>query len=88
MDGPRRAKIFRLPPRAELPLPSAICSELEAAAADLDPINAHSLLELLLYMANMLLPHTDQMSMGTHWRSAIRYWTTYSSRHWPRCPGV
>jgi len=64
MDGARRAKIFRLPPRAELPLPSAICSELEAAAADLDPINAHSLLELSLYMANMLLRDTDQMSMA------------------------
>ncbi len=64
MDGQRRASLFRRGGRSILPLPSAFAAELEASVAELDPINAHSLLELSLYMANMLLRDTDQMSMA------------------------
>ena len=34
--------------------------EVDAAVNGLDPVNAHSLLELSLYLANMLLRDTDQ----------------------------
>ena len=37
---------------------------LNRAASGLDPINAQSFLELSLYLANMLLRDTDQMSMA------------------------
>jgi asparagine synthase (glutamine-hydrolysing) len=46
------------------PLPHEVVSELETATAGLDPVNAHSLLELALYLSNMLLRDTDQMSMA------------------------
>ncbi len=46
------------------PLPAEVVAELEAAAAPLDAVNAHSLLELSLYLANMLLRDMDQMSMA------------------------
>ncbi len=45
-------------------LPLEATQELDAAVRGLDPINAHSLLELSLYLANMLLRDTDQMSMA------------------------
>jgi asparagine synthase (glutamine-hydrolysing) len=45
-------------------LPPEVRSELGAASANLDPVNAQSLLELSLYLANMLLRDTDQMSMA------------------------
>jgi asparagine synthase (glutamine-hydrolysing) len=64
MDSLRRATIFEHVPDGEIPLPAAVSQDLEAAARDLDPINAHSLLEISLYMANMLLRDTDQMSMA------------------------
>jgi asparagine synthase (glutamine-hydrolysing) len=64
MDSRRRATIFGYAPDDEIPLPAALSEELEAAARDLDPVNAHSLLEISLYMANMLLRDTDQMSMA------------------------
>jgi asparagine synthase (glutamine-hydrolysing) len=45
-------------------LPAEVWDTLEAESAGLDPINAHSLLELSLYLENMLLRDTDQMSMA------------------------
>jgi asparagine synthase (glutamine-hydrolysing) len=45
-------------------MPTEVQDELEAAAAGLDAVNAHSLLELSLYLANMLLRDLDQMSMA------------------------
>jgi asparagine synthase (glutamine-hydrolysing) len=47
-----------------LPLPSESGRRLEETARELDSVNAHSFLELSLYMANMLLRDTDQMSMA------------------------
>jgi len=47
-----------------VPLPPALLLELADAVQNLDAVNAHSLLELSLYMANMLLRDTDQMSMA------------------------
>ncbi len=49
---------------ADVTLPPEVFETLEAEAAGLDPINAHSLLELSLYLENMLLRDTDQMSMA------------------------
>ena len=45
-------------------LPAEAAETLDAAVRELDPVNAHSLLELSLYLANMLLRDTDQMSMA------------------------
>jgi asparagine synthase (glutamine-hydrolysing) len=45
-------------------LPAEVGAALEAETAVLDPVNAHSLLELTLYLENMLLRDTDQMSMA------------------------
>lgn len=45
-------------------VPSPVRQELEEQVAGLDAINAHSLLELSLYMGNMLLRDLDQMSMA------------------------
>lgn len=47
-----------------LPLPAAVVGDLEEALGGLDPVNAYSLLELSLYLGNMLLRDTDQMSMA------------------------
>src|SRR5262249_39047863 len=44
------------------PIPDGFGAALEHQATELDPVNAHSLFELCLYMANMLLRDTDQMS--------------------------
>jgi asparagine synthase (glutamine-hydrolysing) len=44
------------------PIPAPVRTALESLAGGLDPVNAHSLFELSLYMANMLLRDTDQMS--------------------------
>lgn len=49
---------------ALLPLPTELRQMLEQQASNLDAVNAHSLLELSLYMANMLLRDMDQMSMA------------------------
>lgn len=46
------------------PIPSPVREELEEQVAGLDPVNAQSLLELSLYMGNMLLRDLDQMSMA------------------------
>jgi asparagine synthase (glutamine-hydrolysing) len=45
-------------------LPAEVWESLEAETAGLGPVNAHSLLELSLYLENMLLRDTDQMSMA------------------------
>ncbi len=45
-------------------LPPEVRADLATAAARLDPVNAQSYLELSLYLANMLLRDTDQMSMA------------------------
>jgi asparagine synthase (glutamine-hydrolysing) len=45
-------------------LPWEVWESLEAEAAGLDVVNAHSLLEMSLYLENMLLRDTDQMSMA------------------------
>jgi asparagine synthase (glutamine-hydrolysing) len=52
------------PSKGESLLPEDVADALEKAVQNLDPINAHSLLELSLYLANMLLRDTDQMSMA------------------------
>jgi asparagine synthase (glutamine-hydrolysing) len=46
------------------PLPPQVWQELDERTGGLDAVNAHSLLELSLYLANMLLRDTDQMSMA------------------------
>jgi asparagine synthase (glutamine-hydrolysing) len=48
----------------QVPLPPDVFAELEAASASLDAVNAHSLLELSLYLANTLIRDMDQMSMA------------------------
>ncbi len=45
-------------------LPTEIALDLDNAVKNLDSVNAHSRLELSLYLANMLLRDTDQMSMA------------------------
>jgi asparagine synthase (glutamine-hydrolysing) len=47
----------------QVPLPPELLADLEAASVPLDAVNAHSLLELSVYLANMLLRDMDQMSM-------------------------
>jgi asparagine synthase (glutamine-hydrolysing) len=47
-----------------LPLPAAMQKALVPQAEPLDVVNAQSLFELALYMANMLLRDLDQMSMA------------------------
>jgi asparagine synthase (glutamine-hydrolysing) len=49
---------------AHEPLPTEVREELAEGIEELDSVNAHSLLELSLYLANMLLRDTDQMSMA------------------------
>src|SRR5262249_37269108 len=46
------------------PIPAVVREDLEARADALDAVNAQSLLELSLYLANMLLRDADQMSMA------------------------
>ncbi len=46
------------------PLPDGLAKELDHWAAGCDPVNAHSLLEMSLYMPNTLLRDADQMSMA------------------------
>jgi asparagine synthase (glutamine-hydrolysing) len=45
-------------------LPAEVVSDLETRIAGIDSLNAHSLLELSLYLGNMLLRDADQMSMA------------------------
>lgn len=52
------------PSMPSVALPPEVLAELNQAAAGLDPVNAQSLMELSLYLANMLLRDTDQMSMA------------------------
>jgi asparagine synthase (glutamine-hydrolysing) len=51
-------------PAGAMALPAEMSADLEAATAGLDVVNAQSFLELSLYLANMLLRDTDQMSMA------------------------
>src|SRR5207249_4307934 len=60
----RRRALFPRPGPGAAPLPAGVWAELDAEAARLDPVNAHSLLELSLYLANTLLRDLDQMSMA------------------------
>ncbi|HEX4146996.1 MAG TPA: asparagine synthase (glutamine-hydrolyzing) [Pirellulales bacterium] len=46
------------------PLPAEVVGDLKTRIAGIDPLNAYSLLELSLYLGNMLLRDTDQMSMA------------------------
>jgi asparagine synthase (glutamine-hydrolysing) len=66
MPADRRARLQRN--TSELmfrpPLPPEIVSDLESTVAGLDVVNAQSLLEISIYLANMLLRDTDQMSMA------------------------
>ncbi|HEX4148281.1 MAG TPA: asparagine synthase C-terminal domain-containing protein, partial [Pirellulales bacterium] len=64
MLSDRRAELMQAAQDDEPPLPAPIVKELTAAIAPLDSPNAYSLLELSLYLANMLLRDTDQMSMA------------------------
>jgi asparagine synthase (glutamine-hydrolysing) len=64
MAAGRRQALFSCVASSSLSLPAEVAAELDAVAGHLDPINAHSLFELSLYMANMLLRDTDQMSMA------------------------
>lgn len=45
-------------------LPPELLDQLDGEVRDLDAVNAHSCLEISLYMANMLLRDMDQMSMA------------------------
>jgi asparagine synthase (glutamine-hydrolysing) len=60
----RRKLLAQTPDSPFQQFPEEVIAELEAAVAPLDAVNAHSLLELSLYMANMLLRDMDQMSMA------------------------
>jgi asparagine synthase (glutamine-hydrolysing) len=64
LAGRRRALLARPVERDLLPLPAEVTADLEEATESLGPVNAHSLLELSLYLGNMLLRDTDQMSMA------------------------
>jgi asparagine synthase (glutamine-hydrolysing) len=60
----RREVLRHAADSAQVPLPPHVLAELETASAPLDAVNAHSLLELSLYLANMLVRDMDQMSMA------------------------
>jgi asparagine synthase (glutamine-hydrolysing) len=60
----RRALILRSVDSEWEPLPPDVYAELKEAVRSLGPANAQSFLELSLYLANMLLRDTDQMSMA------------------------
>ncbi len=51
------------PPHSSL-LPPELHESLEVLSRSLDPVNTHSLLETSIYLANVLLRDTDQMSMA------------------------
>jgi asparagine synthase (glutamine-hydrolysing) len=62
--GLRRQLLSQALDSPQVPLPPEVLAELETASSCLDPVNAHSLLELSLYLSNMLLRDMDQMSMA------------------------
>lgn len=64
MAPARRAALLRCALQDDGPIVPAIARGLEAETSGLDAVNAHSLLELSLYLADMLLRDTDQMSMA------------------------
>jgi asparagine synthase (glutamine-hydrolysing) len=60
-----RRRLFGQPPNSRREsLPPMLHAELGEAVEPLDAVNAHSLLELSQYLANMLLRDMDQMSMA------------------------
>ncbi len=65
LNAARRAALFPAM-SADTPdlLPREIRDDLDEQARGLDPVNAQSLLELSLYLANTLLRDADQMSMA------------------------
>jgi asparagine synthase (glutamine-hydrolysing) len=64
MPRERRDTLFSWLGDSPLSLPQEIQSVLMGEIEPLDAVNAHSRLELGLYLANMLLRDTDQMSMA------------------------
>jgi asparagine synthase (glutamine-hydrolysing) len=65
MGPERRRELFPSAGEGALvPLPEPLRTDLEAAVKELDTVNAHSLLELSIYLPNMLLRDLDQMSMA------------------------
>jgi asparagine synthase (glutamine-hydrolysing) len=64
MARPQRLALMGRPGITDEPLPPEVPEQLGATAENLDAINAQSWLELSLYLANMLLRDTDQMSMA------------------------
>jgi asparagine synthase (glutamine-hydrolysing) len=60
----RREMLAQATGAAQVALPPNVLADLEATSARLDAVNAHSLLELSLYLANTLLRDMDQMSMA------------------------
>jgi asparagine synthase (glutamine-hydrolysing) len=60
-DATRRAALLET---ADDLLPPDVVAFLDDATCGLDPVNGQSLLELSLYLHNMLLRDTDQMSMA------------------------
>lgn len=65
MSNATRSKLLRQSCSAEsLPLDADFAGELAGQVDGLDAVNAHSRLELSLYLSNTLLRDTDQMSMA------------------------
>jgi asparagine synthase (glutamine-hydrolysing) len=65
MAAKRRQVLFPASTTSEWqPLPPGLVAELKEEVDELGPVNAQSFLELSLYLANMLLCDTDQMSMA------------------------
>ena len=61
----RRRELLGHSPSSDLPIiPADVQWDLDHQTADLDCVNAQSVLEMSLYMSNMLLRDTDQMSMA------------------------
>ena len=65
MKRPRYGSLLHKGSRfAQNALPENLFAELTERTRDLDAVNAHSLLEISLYLQNVLLRDTDQMSMA------------------------
>lgn len=64
LGAERRADLLAASGERGALLPPDLAGQLGRAARGLDPVNAQSLLELSLYLANMLLRDTDQMGMA------------------------
>lgn len=64
MGPARRRALLAAGPAGWDAIPGGLQKQLEKEVEGLDAVNAHSCLELSLYMANMLLRDMDQMSMA------------------------